>query len=146
MSAAPATVRVDTEVVAVARLMIEHNLRAVPVVDESGIMVGLVTEFDLMVRNSHLHFPAYLGVMDTVFKVGGDRNLEEELKRMVATTAEQVMDRDFRTAAPDDDLGELAHDMIHKRIPVVPVIDDGRIVGMLAPPDLVRLVARDASS
>ena len=80
---------------------------------------------------------------ENLLPIGGDRNLQDELRRVLAVTAREVMTEEVRTAAPDDDLGEVAHEMVQRRLHAIPVVRDGTVEGMLFPSDVVRLVARD---
>ncbi len=139
------TVQPETSVQAVAALLLESHVRAVAVVDGKGKLQGIVSESDLLVRNAKLHFPTYLGILDTLLPVGGDRNLEDELRKVLAVTAGEVMTADVFTARPGDDLGEVIHDMLQRRIHAVPVVRDGRVEGMLYPTDVLRLIVGSVS-
>jgi CBS domain-containing protein len=134
----------EMKVAAVARTLLDHGLRAVPVV-EAGRLIGIITETDLLVRDAKLHFPTYLGILENLLPVGGDRNLEDELRRVLAVTAREIMTEDVHTAAPDDDLGEVAHQMVQHHLHAIPVVEQGVLEGMLFPSDVVRLVARDVA-
>jgi CBS domain-containing protein len=141
---APATsVPPEMPVAEVARTLLDRGVRAVPVVDGSHKLLGIVSEMDLLVRNAKLHFPAYLGILESLLPVGGDRNLEDELRRVLAVTAREVMTEHVFTASPEDDLGEVAHEMVQRHLHAIPVVKDGVVQGMLFPSDVVRLVARD---
>jgi CBS domain-containing protein len=143
MTSPAVTVGPEVKVAAVARMLLDHGVRAVPVVENGGRLVGIITETDLLVRNAKLRFPTYLGILESLLPIGGDANLEDELRRVLAVTAREVMTEDVRTAAPDDDLGEIVHDMVQRRLHAIPVVRDGVVEGMLFPSDVVRLVARD---
>ncbi|HLQ31647.1 MAG TPA: CBS domain-containing protein [Chloroflexota bacterium] len=142
MTTPPVTVPPEMAVAKVARTLLDKGVRAVPVI-EQGRLIGIITETDLLVRNAHLHFPTYLGILENVLSIGGDRNLDDELRRVLAVSAREVMTADVRTAAPDDDLGEVAHEMVQRHLHAIPVVKDGVVEGMLFPSDVVRLVARD---
>ncbi|MFI5266723.1 MAG: CBS domain-containing protein [Chloroflexota bacterium] len=144
MTTPAVTVPPDMKVAAVARTLLDHALRAVPVV-ENGSLIGIITETDLLVRDAKLHFPTYLGILENLLPVGGDANLEDELRRVLAVTAREIMTEDVHTATPDDDLGEVAHQMVQRHLHAVPVVKHGVLEGMLFPSDVVRLVARDVA-
>ncbi len=142
MSKPAVTVPPDMKVAQVARTMLDKAVPAVVVV-EDGQMLGIISEMDLLVRNAHLHFPTYLGILENLLPIGGDRNLDDELRRVLAVTARDVMTDEVRTAAPDDDLGDVAHEMLQRHLHAIPVLKDGAVEGILFPSDVVRLVARD---
>src|SRR5579884_1006047 len=144
MSKPAVTVPPDMKVAQVARTMLDKAVPAVVVV-EDGQMLGIISETDLLVRNANLHFPSYLGILENLLPIGGDRNLEGELRRVLGVTAAEVMTADVHTARPDDDLGDVAHYMVQHQLHTVPVVDGaGAVQGMLYPADVVRLIARDA--
>ena len=143
----PITVAPSAAVPEVARMLLEKGVRGVAVVDGSGTLAGLITETDLLVRNANLHFPSYLGILENLLPIGGDRNLEGELRRVLGVTAAEVMTADVHTARPDDDLGDVAHHMVQHQLHAVPVVNElGALDGMLYPADVIRLIARDASA
>jgi CBS domain-containing protein len=142
MTTPATTVPPEMTVATVAKILLDHGLRAVPVV-EAGRLIGIITETDLLVRDAKLHFPAYLGILENVLPLGGDRNLDEEMRRVLAVTAREIMTRDVHTADPDDDLGDVAHEMVQRRLHAIPVVKRGALEGILFPSDVVRLIARD---
>jgi CBS domain-containing protein len=143
----PVTVAPEAPVPEVARMLLDRGVRGVAVVDGSGKLAGLITETDLLVRNANLHFPSYLGILENLLPIGGDRNLDGELRRVLGVTAAEVMTADVHTAQPDDDLGDVAHYMVQHQLHTVPVVDgSGAVQGMLYPADVIRLIARDAGA
>lgn len=145
MTSPAVTVSLETTVSEVAKTLLKEGIRAVAVVDGAGNVMGLVSETDLLVRNARLHFPSYLGILETVLPIGGDRNLDDELRRVLATTAKEVMTDHVHTAGPDDDLGEVAHYMVQHHLHAVPVVKDGKLQGVLYASDLVKLVAQETA-
>jgi len=137
------TVSPDVTVSQVARTLLDHGIRAVPVADEAGKLLGIITETDLLMRNARLHFPTYVGILETVLPLGGDRNLEDELRHVLAATAREVMTKDAYSVEPSADLGEVAHEMVQRHLPAIPVVKNGVVEGMLFPSDVVRLIARE---
>lgn len=140
------TVPPSLSVAKVARMLLDHGIRALPVVEpDGGALMGIITETDLLMRNAKLHFPSFLGILENVLQIGGDRNLDQELHKVLAVSAGEVMTSDVFTAEATDDLGDVAHEMVQRHLHAVPVVNAGRQVkGMLFPTDVIRLIARDA--
>ncbi len=136
-------VRRDATVPEVARLLWTHRISGLPVVDDAGAVVGIVTELDLMVRNANLRFPTYLRVLDVMIPLGMPRDFDEEMRRALATTAGDLMTSPVVTVQPDTDLADAATLMVDKRVNPVPVLQDGRLVGIISRSDFVRLMAQD---
>jgi CBS domain-containing protein len=132
----------DTPVSEVGRLMWEHRISGVPVV-ERGSVVGIVTELDLLVRNANLHVPTYIRVLDVMIPLGNPRHFDETMRRALGTKAADLMTREVVTVAPSADLSDAASLMLDKRVNPLPVVESGRLVGILSRSDFVRLLAQD---
>lgn len=138
------TARPETSVGEVARLMISHDISGVPVVDD-GIVVGLVTEVDVVSREIDVDPPAYGTFLDAIFRFPWDRS-DEELRRVLASTAGELMTRDVKTIAPDAPIRDAANMMFKQELNPLPVVDGGgRLVGIISRSDIVRLVAEATS-
>lgn len=138
-----ATVRTDTSVNDVARLMSQKGVSGVPVLDAQDQVVGIVTELDLIVRNGRLEIPAFLQIFDFVLPLELPGHLRDHLRHMLGTRAEDVMTKDIHTVAPTTTVEDLVHQMVSRRANPVPVIEQGRLVGIVSRSDLVRMMATD---
>jgi len=137
------TVTPETGVQEIARLLWSRGISGVPVVNATGALVGIVTELDLLVRNANLHIPQYLRVLDVMIPLGNRHEFEEELRRALGATAADVMTEDVITVEPDTDLADAATLMLDKDVDRLPVVANGRLVGIISRADFVRLLAQD---
>jgi CBS domain-containing protein len=143
MDASPATVRPDTPVEEVVATLRQHELPGVPVVDDEGACVGIVTEADLVLPDEEgdLHLPHYINLFGgTVFLEPLSR-FEERLRKAFASTAADMMSADPTAVHPDtsvSDAARLIHDSGHNRLPVV---EDGRLVGVVTRLDVLGALA-----
>ncbi len=138
------TVDEDTPVSEIARLMLDHKISGLPVVDRAGRLVGIVTESDLVVQNANVHFPTFLQILDARIYLTSTRHFEEELRRALGTTAADVMTREVKTVKPDDDVSVAATLMVDERVNPIPVVDHGRLVGIISRSDIIRhILAQD---
>jgi CBS domain-containing protein len=129
------TVRADTSVAKIAELLLANRISAVPVVDESNALVGIVSEGDLIHRVETVterHRSLWLE-----FFVGKE-TLAREFIKSHARKATDVMTRSVITVKPDTPLGELASLLEKHRIKRVPVVQDGKIVGIVSRANLVQ--------
>ena len=132
------TVRPETPVHDVARLVLDHGITGVPVVTAGGRLAGIITEADLIVRAANVHFPSYLQILDTFLILGDRRRYDEEIRRVLASTAEQIMTPDVITTRPETEVGEVARLMFEKKVNPVPVLDGDRLVGIVSRSDIIR--------
>ncbi len=137
------TVSPETTVAEIARLLVAHHIEGVPVVERSGKVLGVVTEYDLIVRNAHLHLPTFFGFLDTFVPVSGQHEFEEELRRALGTYARDMMSDRLYTVRSDADLEDAATVMVDHHVNPVPVVDGGKLVGVISRWDIVQLMARD---
>jgi CBS domain-containing protein len=143
MDADPVTVGPDDDVETVVRLLRRHELPGVPVINEGGRCVGIVTEADLVLPDDEgdLHIPHYVNLFGgTVFLESLGR-FEGRLRKAFAANAADMMTRDPDTVGPDTsvrDAARLIHETGHNRLPVV---ENGRLVGVVTRLDVLGALA-----
>lgn len=142
MSSPALTVTPETTIQEVARIMGEHHISGVPVVDADGRLLGTVTEVNLIARNAPLKQPRYLAVLSAVIPVGLDDYYEykQQLRQALATNARQLMNSDVRTVEPSTTVEEALEIMLHPENTMLPVLENDRLVGVITRTDLVRLI------
>jgi CBS domain-containing protein len=139
MTAEVVTVVRSTLVTEVARLMVEHSISGIPVVEEDRV-VGIVTERDLVAQEMEIDPPAYGTFLDAIFKLPWDKS-DEELRLVLATTAGELVSDDVATIAPSATVRDAAGIMYKQRRNPLPVVDeDGRLVGIVSRSDIIRLL------
>jgi CBS domain-containing protein len=92
-----------------ARLLADHRISGLPVVNDAHTVVGVVTEYDVISKEGQ--------------------------------TVGEIMTRGVISVTPDTDLEDVGHILVHERIKRLPVLDAGRLVGIVSRADLVREVA-----
>jgi CBS domain-containing protein len=141
----PVTVREDTGVEEVVRLLREHELPGVPVVNEGGRCVGIITEADLVIggEEGDLHLPHYIDLFGGLIPLEPLRHFEERLKKAFASKAADMMTEDPTTIEPDATIHQAARlisESGHNRLPVV---DHGRLVGVVTRVDVLGALTRE---
>lgn len=140
----PVTVRTGTSVKDVARIMIDKGIGGVPVVNEDGDLLGIVTESDLVEHDTDVKFPSFVHFLDGyVFVPGSLARFDKKFKKAVAATAGEMMTEEIVAVDADDSVQEVATLMTEKKLKRFPVISEGRLVGIITMADIVRLMSRD---
>jgi CBS domain-containing protein len=137
------TVKAETSVNDVAKLLGQRDISGVPVVDDQQQVIGIITELDLIVRNTRLEMPRFIEVLDWG-RIPLERpgHLRERLKHMLGAEARDVMTEKVTTIGPDAEVEELAELMVKQRVNPVPVVaDTGRLIGIVSRADLVDMMA-----
>ena len=92
-----------------ARLLAQHRISGLPVINKDQVVVGVVTEYDVISKEGQ--------------------------------TVGEIMTRGVISVTPDTDLEDVGQILVHERIKRLPVLDHGRLVGIVSRADLVREVA-----
>lgn len=144
MTPDPLTVRPDAPVTEVAKLMIDSGIGGLPVVGEDGELLGIVTESDLIVQDADVRFPSFVHFLDSyIFVPGAIHRFEEKFRKAVGATAGDLMTEDVITVDVDDPVEDVATLMSRRKLKRFPVIEEGRLAGIITMADIVRLISRD---
>jgi CBS-domain-containing membrane protein len=136
------TVRTDMPLDELAREFSEKRVSGFPVLGSAGELVGVVTESDLIHQNQRLHIPTTFALLDSVIVLGSSKRMEEEFRRVAATTVEEIMTREPLTISPETPASEIAAIMADRHIHTLPVTDDeGRLLGIIGKLDVIRAIA-----
>jgi CBS domain-containing protein len=126
----------------VARLMVEQGLPGIPVVDD-GEIIGIISEGDLVERDAEVTVPSFFAFFDAVIAVDAGQDFDDELRTVLATTAEEMMSSPVYNILPTATITELATLMIQENVNPVPVVnDDLELIGLVSRADVVRLIAK----
>ncbi|MBV8743853.1 MAG: CBS domain-containing protein [Xanthobacteraceae bacterium] len=134
------TVKPDASVKELAKILLERRISAVPVVDDQGKLVGIVSEGDLLHRteaDTRRQRPWWLLIMTSDEALAAD--YIKEHSRKVA----DVMTKDVITASPDTPLHDIARALERYAIKRVPIVQDGQLVGIVSRANLIQAVASD---
>jgi CBS domain-containing protein len=132
------SVRPDATIAEAIRLMLDNRISGLPVIDEAGRLVGILTEGDLLRRGetgTERHRPRWLE-----FLMGPGR-LAEEYVRTHGRKIGEIMTRDPVSVTPNTPLRDIVELMERRRIKRVPVLDGDVPVGILSRADLLRGLA-----
>jgi len=136
------TVAPDLPVADAAKVLADHRIGAAPVVDASGHLAGMLSDDDLIVQDARIHFPTTISVLNAYLVLPGSLSkFEHELKKAVGAVVSDVMDVEYDSVASSDTLERVATLMHERNVTHLPVVDDGRLVGIVARGDLVRALA-----
>ncbi|MBI4499182.1 MAG: CBS domain-containing protein [Chloroflexi bacterium] len=134
------TIREDQTLAEAARLMLNRKVSCLPVLDRAGDLVGILTHTDFTAQRRHLPF-SDTPVLALLGGLTSFREIAEAYRDAGALPVAQVMKRKLITAAPDTPVGEIVEKMVQHEIKRVPVVDAGKLVGIISRHDLLKLVA-----
>lgn len=145
MDASPATVGPDATLEEVVRRLREHEVNGLPVVNDGGRCVGIITENDLVIGDEQgdLHVPHYIELFGGLIFLEGMRNFEARLRKATAAKAEDLMTADPVTISPDATIKEAAKLIAAKHHNRLPVVEHGRLVGLVTRVDVLEALTND---
>ncbi len=134
----------ESTVKELARLLIDHKISGVPVVDKENKIVGIVTENDLIRKNKRLHIPTVIRLFDAYILLDSGK-VEEEIKKMAGTIVDEICTRKVVSITEDTSLEEIATIMSEQHIHLLPVLRDDSVVGIVGKEDVVRAMTHETS-
>jgi CBS domain-containing protein len=141
----PASVTVADSVETVLHVMRDHELNGVPVVNEGGRCVGIITEEDLVLsdENEDFHLPHYFELFGGIVFLERWSHFEDRARKAFAATAEEMMTEDPVTIEPDATVREAANLIARKKHNRLPVVEHGRLVGVVTRVDVLEGLASE---
>lgn len=118
---------------------------AVVLDEESGALMGVVTGGDLIDRHKNIHLPTVITIFEWALPLSGRSETERELKKMTAATVGDVMSVDPVTVDADAALEDAATIMSEEKKHFLPVMDGGRLVGVVDRSDVLRAIIKEES-
>jgi len=141
MQAEVVTIGPDATVRELADLLATRKISGVPVVDGEGTVVGVVTEGDIVLQDAGLHFPHYIQFLDSTIYLESVSKFEERFRRTFGTKVADIMSAEVVTVAPDASVYDVATMMADRDVNRVPVLEEGRLVGIITRADVVKAIA-----
>jgi CBS domain-containing protein len=137
MHAPAPTVSPDLSARELYRFLTERGLDGACVVD-GGELVGVVTSMDLVFRQKKVHLPSFFVFLDFFVPLGDPRQADEEIKKIAASRVGDLATRQLVTVDVATPIDEVATRMVEDHVTVLPVLDGGRLVGMVTKQDVLK--------
>lgn len=142
MSSNVVTLKKEMGVKEAAEILLDKGIGGAPVVDDEGNVIGMVTESDLIMEDVKLHFPTFVHLLSGIIYLESLKAFEEKLKKAVAVKVEDVMSKKVISVTEDTSIEDIATLMMERGISRVPVVKEGKLVGLVSKRDIVRTIAR----
>jgi len=124
-----------------SKIFIENHFNGVPVLDNTGKFVGVVTQEDLIEQNKNLHIPTVIALFDAVLFLESEKKFEDDLKKLTGSKIEDIYHKNLITVSPDTDLNEIITLMAEKNIHTLPVLDGDKLIGIIGKRNIIREMA-----
>lgn len=137
------TIPMTMEITEIARTLYENNISGVPVIDVDGKLAGIVSEGDLLHKETNPRIPEAVGILGTLIYFRGIKQYESDFKKLMALEASEIMTSHIYTIDPEASVEEAADLMVKHKVKRLPVIQDGEIVGIISRMDIIKTLMID---
>lgn len=139
------SVQEDATIEELARILTENHISGAPVVDREGKVVGIVTDTDLMHKETSPRTPGFVNILGAIIYISGVTRFREDFKKLAATKTSEIMTTDVITVSGDASIEQVSALMVNHDIKRVPVMENGAIVGIIGMADIVKTLAGPGS-
>ncbi len=132
------TVNPETEIAQAAGLLLEKRINGVPVVNDSGTLVGILCQSDLIAQQKNIPIPSLFTLLDGYIPLTLSKHLDKEVEKIAASKVAEAMTPNPVTVEPETDIERVAALMVEKNYHTLPVIEEGKLVGIVGKEDVLR--------
>ena len=132
------TVSPETEIAQAAKLLLSERINGVPVVNKTGEVVGILCQSDLIAQQKSIPIPSLFTLLDGYIPLTLLSRLDKEVEKIAATKVDHAMTPDPTTVNSDTDIDKVAALMVEKNYHTLPVVDDGKLVGIVGKEDVLK--------
>jgi CBS-domain-containing membrane protein len=121
----------DTDIPKAVGILLDNHINGVPVVNDKEELVGILCQSDLIFQQKEMPVPPIFTILDSIFPLSSSKKIDEEFRKIAATTVAQAMAKDVVSVAPDTPVSEIASLMVEKHFHTIPVVKDKKLVGII---------------
>ena len=144
MSTEPITVTPKTSLQEAIQILAERKISGLPVVNDSGELVGIISETDLTWQETGVDTPPYVMFLDSVIYLQNPAKHNREVHKALGQTVGDAMSDRPTTITKDRPVREAARIMHEKKVRQLPVVDDNdRLIGIVTQGDVIRMMAAE---
>ncbi len=136
------TVSPELAVDKLAAILLDNHISGAPVVDESGKLLGVVTESDLIDQTKQIHIPTVISILDSVFYLENPAKVDKEIKKIAGATVADICTHTPRTVDEETQIDEIASIMAEKHLHTLPVVTNGKLVGVVGKSDIIHTLVK----
>lgn len=128
----------EVEIGRAAKSLMEKRINGAPVVDDAGNLIGLLCQSDLIATQKQVSLPSLFTLLDGFIPLRSMKHMESEFQKIAALTVAQAMTPKPVTVDTDTPIEEIASLMVEKNFHTIPVVDAGKLVGVIGKADVLR--------
>jgi CBS-domain-containing membrane protein len=128
----------ETEITKAAKILLEKRINGMPVIDPFGRLVGIICQSDLVAQQKGIPVPLIFTLLESFIPLTSRSRLDKEMEKITALTVKEAMTLEPVTVSPETDIEDVAKLMVDKKYHTLPVVDGGKVVGIVGKEDVLR--------
>ena len=132
------TVAPNMDIVTAAKILLDNRINGVPVVDESGHLLGILCQSDLIAQQKKLPIPTLFTFLDSVIQLTSSKKIQKQVQKIAALKVSDAMTPEPVVVQPDTKIETVAALMVDSNFHTLPVIEGSRLVGIIGKEDVLR--------
>jgi CBS domain-containing protein len=132
------TVTPDTRITEAAKILLDQRINGLPVVDAAGRLVGIICQSDLVAQQMRMPVPSVFNLLDGLIPLGSPASFDKEVRKIAAIKVSEAMSANPVTVSPETGLEEIATLMVSRKFHSLPVLQEGKLVGIIGKEDVLR--------
>lgn len=142
MTADPITVSPETSLQEAIQILVERKISGLPVIDNQGELIGVISETDLTWQATGVDVPPYIMFLDSVIYLQNPAKHNQEVHKALGQTVGEAMNDRPVTVKGSQLVREAARIMHEKKVRRLPVVDDrDQLIGIITQGDVIRMMA-----
>lgn len=138
MTPNPVTLSPDSDIRTAVALLIDRKINGAPVVDANGKLLGVLCQSDLVAQQKQVTMPSLFSMLDGFIALSSREDFEREIQKIAATKVSQAMTVNPKFVTPQTAIDEIATVMVNEKLYTLPVVDGGKLVGVVGKEDILR--------
>ena len=134
------TVSPQTEITSAAKILLEKRINGLPVIDDSGKLVGILCQSDLVAQQKSIPIPSVYTLLDSFIPLTSLKRIDKEVRKIAALRVDQAMTPNPVTVGPETDIEDVARLMVDKKYHTLPVMEGNKIVGVVGKEDVLKTI------
>ncbi|MBM3712459.1 MAG: CBS domain-containing protein [Actinobacteria bacterium] len=140
------TVSKNTTVGELSRILLKNKISGLPVVDDAGKLIGMVTDADIITEDMEPIFPIYFDPLIISYAfIENFEKYKKDIKEYLKTPVGEIMSRRVKSVKKDTPVSEAAKIMVRDKINRIPVVDENnKVIGIVARADILKSMVTEA--
>jgi len=128
----------DTEIAKATKILLKNRINGLPVIDDSGKLVGILCQSDLVAQQKSIPIPSVFTLLESYIPLTSIKRIDKEVEKIAALTVKQAMTPNPISVVPETDIEDVAKLMVDKKYHTLPVMEGEKIVGIVGKEDVLK--------